>query len=76
LEQKAIGASISSDYNKAKVQAEMSEALAREQLVSELTRRQSTVDAEQLAIRNEIAQQLRASYADSILARFPGPARA
>jgi HlyD family secretion protein len=38
--------------------------------VSELTRRQSTVDAEQLAIRNEIAQQLLASYADSIKARL------
>jgi HlyD family secretion protein len=70
LQQKATGASISGDYNKAKVQAEMNEALAREQLVSELTRRQSTVDAEQLAIRHEIAQQLLASYADSIKARL------
>jgi HlyD family secretion protein len=70
LQQKATGASISGDYNKAKVQAEMNAALAREQLVSELTLRQSTVDAEQLAIRNEISQQLLASYADSIKARL------
>src|SRR5882762_11068603 len=33
LQQKAAGASISGDYNKAKVQAEMNEALAREQLI-------------------------------------------
>jgi HlyD family secretion protein len=45
-------------------------ALAREKLVSALTLRQSTVDAEQLAIRHEIAQQLLASYADSIKARL------
>src|ERR1700716_3199160 len=70
LQQKAAGASVSGDYHKAKVQAEMNEALAREHLVSELTRRQSTVDAEQLAIRHEIAQQLLASYADSIKARL------
>jgi HlyD family secretion protein len=70
LQQKATGASISGDYNKAKVQAEMNAALAREQLISELTLRQSTVDAEQLAIRHEIAQQLLASYADSIKARL------
>jgi HlyD family secretion protein len=70
LQQKATGASISGDYNKAKVQAEMNAALAREQLVSELTTRQSTVDAEQLAIRHEISEQLLASYADSIKARL------
>jgi len=70
LLQKATGASISGDYSKAKVQAEMNAALAREQLISELTLRQSTVDAEQLAIRHEIAQQLLASYADSIKARL------
>src|SRR5216684_5244884 len=65
LQQKATGASISGEYNKAKMQAQMNEALAREQLVSELTLRQSTVDAEQLALRHEIAQQLLASYVDS-----------
>ena len=70
LQQKATGASISGDYSKAKVQAEMNAALAREQLISELTLRQSTVDAEQLAIRHEISQQLLASYADSIKARL------
>ena len=70
LQQKATGAGVSGDYHKAKVQAEMNAALAREQLVSELTLRQSTVDAEQLALRHEIAQQLLASYVDSIKARL------
>jgi HlyD family secretion protein len=70
LQQKATAASTSADYNKAQMQAEMNEALAKAQLVSELALRQSKVDAEQLAIRNEIAQQLSASYADSIKARL------
>src|SRR3984893_12979180 len=57
LQQQAAAASISADYHKAKLQAEMNEALGKEQLVSALTLRQSQVDAEQLAIRDEIAKQ-------------------
>jgi HlyD family secretion protein len=55
LSQRASAASISADFNKAKMQAEMNEALAKDQLVADLVVRQSRVDAEQLAIRNEIA---------------------
>src|SRR6202521_6242921 len=54
LQQKATAASISADYSKAKMQAEMNEALAQNQLVSELALIQSKADAEQLAIRNDI----------------------
>ena len=70
LQQKAMAASIDADFNKAKMQAEMNDALAKNQLVSALALRQSKVDAEQLAIRDEIAQQQLASYDDSIKARL------
>jgi HlyD family secretion protein len=70
LQQQATAASISADYYKAKMQAEMNEALGKEQLVSALTLRQSQVDVEQLAIRDEIAKQQLASYEDSIKARL------
>jgi HlyD family secretion protein len=57
LQQRATAAAMAADYRKAQMQAEMNEALARDQLVSELVLRQSRLDAEQLAARNEIAQQ-------------------
>src|SRR5690242_8927136 len=41
LQQRAASASIEADYNKAKMQAEMNAALAKDQLVSELVLRQS-----------------------------------
>ena len=70
LQQKAVAADVAAAYNKAKMQAEMNEALATKQLVSELTLRQSRVDAAQLAIRDEIAKQQLASYGDSMKARL------
>ena len=70
LQQKAATANIGAEYNKAKMQAEMNDALAERQLVSALMLRQSKVDAEQLAIRDEIAKQQLASYEDSIKARL------
>src|SRR3989441_5141095 len=70
LQQKAATANIGAEYNKAKMQAEMNDALAERQLVSALVLRQSKVDAEQLAIRDEIAKQQLASYEDSIKARL------
>lgn len=70
LQQKATSASIAAEYNKAKMTAEMNEALAKNQLVSALTLRQSRVDAEQLATRDEIARQQLASYEGSIKARL------
>jgi HlyD family secretion protein len=70
LQQKAVAADVAAAYNKAKMQAEMNEALATQQLVSALALRQSRVDAEQLAIRDEIAKQQLASYGDSMKARL------
>jgi HlyD family secretion protein len=52
------------------MQAEMNEALATKQLVSALALRQSKMDAEQLAIRDDIAHQQLASYEESIKARL------
>ena len=46
LQQRATSASIEADYNKAKMQAQMNEALAKDQLVSDLVLKQSQVDAD------------------------------
>jgi HlyD family secretion protein len=70
LQQKATAAGISAEHNKAKMQAEMNESLAKAQLVSALSLRQSKMDAEQLGVRDEIARQQLASYEDSIKARI------
>ena len=45
LQQRATSANIEADYNKAKMQAQMNEALAKDQLVSDLVLKQSQVDA-------------------------------
>ena len=70
LQQKAVAAGIAAEHNKATMQAEMNEALARKQLVSALALKQSTMDAEQLGIRDEIARQQLASYEESSRARI------
>jgi HlyD family secretion protein len=70
LQQRAATASIEAEFNKAKMQAQMNEALAKDQLVSELVLRQSQMDAEQLAIRYEIAKQQLASITESTRARL------
>lgn len=70
LQQKAASASIEADYNKAKMQAQMNEALAKDQLVSELVLRQSKVDAAQLEVRNQIAHEQLAGKADSTRAQL------
>jgi len=70
LNQRASGANIAADYHKAKMQAEMNEALAKDQLVADLVVRQSRVDAEQLAIRNEIAVEQLASRAEASRAQL------
>jgi len=70
LQQKAAAAGIEADYNKARMQAEMNEALAKDQLVSELILRQSKMDAEQLAIRRDIAQEQLASRAEASRAQL------
>jgi HlyD family secretion protein len=70
LQQRAAAATVEAEFNKAKMQAQMNEALAKDQLVSDLMLRQSKVDAEQLAVRNEIAKQQLASSAESMQARL------
>ena len=70
LQQKAASAGIEADYNKARMQFEMNEALAKDQLVSELILRQSKLDAEQLAVRRDIAQEQLASRAEASRAQL------
>ncbi|MEQ1911262.1 MAG: HlyD family efflux transporter periplasmic adaptor subunit, partial [Vicinamibacterales bacterium] len=70
LQQRAVSAAIEADYNKARMQAEMNQALSEKQLVSALTLKQSTLDAEQLAIRREIAQEQLASRAEASRAQI------
>jgi HlyD family secretion protein len=70
LNQRASAASIEADYNKARMQVEMDEALAKDQLVSALQLRRSQLDADQLATRHKIAQEQLASRAESIRAQL------
>ena len=70
LAQRATSASIEADYNKAKMQAQMNEALAKDQLVSNLVLQQSQVDAESLGVRNQISKDQLASKADSMRAQM------
>jgi HlyD family secretion protein len=69
LQQKATAASIEADYNKALMQAEMNEALAKDQLVSALILRQSKLDADQLAVRRDIAQEQLATRTEATRAQ-------
>jgi HlyD family secretion protein len=70
LQQKAASAGIEADYNKARMQFEMNQALAKDQLVSDLILRQSKLDAEQLAVRRDIAQEQLASRAEASRAQL------
>jgi HlyD family secretion protein len=70
LQQRASTATIEAEYNKAKTTFEMKEALAKDQLVSALDLKQAKVDAEQLAVRDEIAKQQLASTAESMRAKL------
>jgi HlyD family secretion protein len=70
LAQRATSANIEADYNKAKMQAQMNEALARDQLVSKLVLEQSQVDADSLGVRNQISKDQLASKADSMRAQL------
>jgi HlyD family secretion protein len=70
LNQRATAAGIESDYSKAKMQVEMDEALAKDQLVSALQLRRSQLDAEQLSLRHKIAQEQLASRAESSRAQL------
>jgi HlyD family secretion protein len=65
LQQRAATAAMEADYSKAKMQADMNQALADKQLVSTLTLQQSKLDADQFAIRTQIARDQLASRAKS-----------
>ena len=68
-QQRASSASVEADYNKAKMQAQMNEALAKDQLVSDLVLKQSQVDADSLGVRLKISKDQLASKADSMRAQ-------
>ena len=70
LQQRATAATIEADYKKAAMQADVNEQLSAEKLVSDLVLKQSKLDAEQLAIRNRIAQLQLAHTAESKSARL------
>jgi HlyD family secretion protein len=70
LQQRAASANIEADFNKAKMQAQMNEALSKDKLVSDLVLRQSQVDAEQLGVRTQISKDQLASKAESMRAQM------
>src|SRR5437763_1423020 len=70
LQQRAASASIEADYSKAKMQAQMNEALAKDQLVSDLVLKQSNIEADQLGVRNQIAKEQLESKAESMRAQL------
>jgi len=70
LQQRASAATIEADYKKAAMQADVNEQLSAQKLVSDLVLKQSQLDAEQLAVRNRIAQQQLAHAAESKSARL------
>ena len=70
LQQRAASANIEADFNKAKMQAQMNEALAADKLVSDLVLKQSQVDAQSLGVRNQISKDQLASKADSMRAQL------
>jgi HlyD family secretion protein len=70
LNQRATAASIEADFKRAEMQVQMNEALAKDQLISQLQLRQSQLDAQQLSVCNKIAQEQLASRADSARAQL------
>ncbi|HEX7138181.1 MAG TPA: HlyD family efflux transporter periplasmic adaptor subunit [Vicinamibacterales bacterium] len=70
LASRASAASIEGDYQKARMNAEMKDALAKDKLVSELELKQAKVDAEQLSVRTQIAKEQLETKADSMRAQM------
>jgi HlyD family secretion protein len=70
LQQRATSANVEADFNKAKMQAQMNEALAKDQLVSDLVLKQSQVDASSLEVRNQISKDQLSSKAASMKAQM------
>jgi HlyD family secretion protein len=57
LNQKAQAATVESDYQQAKLQAEANEQLAKDRLISDIVLKQSRTRAAELATRNELEKQ-------------------
>jgi HlyD family secretion protein len=70
LQQRATSANVEADFNKAKMQAQMNEALAKDQLVSDLVLKQSQVDATSLGVRNQISKDQLPTKAASMKAQM------
>jgi HlyD family secretion protein len=70
LTQQAQAATVSADYTQARLQAEVNEELAKQELISELVRKQSQVRAEELKTRNDIEGQRLSTARESIEARI------
>jgi HlyD family secretion protein len=70
LAQEATTANIEADSKKAALQVEANEQLAKKGLVSDMTLKQSRLDADQLSSRYAIARKQLASYSESIQARL------
>jgi len=70
LQTRATAANVEADFNKARMQYQMNQQLAKDQLVSQLVLEQSKVDADQLAVRNQIAKDQLASKTESMRAQL------
>jgi HlyD family secretion protein len=70
LTQRAASANVEADYNKARMQYQMNEALAKDQLVADLVLKQSKVDADSLGVRDQISKDQLASKASSMAAQI------
>ena len=67
LQTKSSSAKIEGDFNKAKMQLAMNEALAKDQLVATLVLEQSRTDAEALRVSNDIAKEQRLEQRQVVL---------
>src|SRR5436190_20825236 len=70
LQSRGSAAQGEGDYNKAKMQAQMNEELAKDQLVSALVLRQSQVERDQLGVRNQLAKEQLESKTESTRAQL------
>jgi len=70
LDQRATAASVSADYQKAKLEAEVTEALYKQDLKSKLERDLANIQATNLATRNEIEVKRLGIAQDEVKARL------
>jgi HlyD family secretion protein len=70
LQSRGAAAQVEGDFNKAKMQAQMNEELAKDQLVSALVLKQSQVERDQLGVRNQIAKEQLDSKTESTRAQL------